>query len=94
MCFLGLLRPGEAFALRTCDIVLPSTTLAIPPVTYIHARNPKMARMGAWREHVRIDDIEVTLYLEAVLSQRPSLAPIFKGSASEFIGLFYSLLRG
>ncbi len=90
--FLGLLRPGEALALRTCDILLPSATLVIPPATNIHLRNSKLARLGARREHVRIDDLEVTSLLEGLLSQRPTHSPIFNGSAKDFSTLSNALL--
>ncbi len=52
-----------------------------------------MARLGARRGHVRIDDLEVTLFLEALLSQRTACLPVFMGTAKDLSGLFNELLR-
>ncbi len=62
--FVGRLRSGEALVLWTRAIVLPSAIIAIPPGTHVHICNLMMARLGARREHVRVDVLEVTLSLE------------------------------
>ena len=88
--FFGLLRPKELSALQASDILTPydlgSTTRSI----FVRIANPKMKRLAARREHVRIDEPIVVSLLEAYISLCPSSdALVF--SYSEFADSFSKL---
>ena len=54
--FLGMLRPGEALKLTAADIIFPDSTLLGICTVFLRISSPKMRRLNARREFVKIDD--------------------------------------
>ena len=66
--FLGMMRPGELIKLRVANLVLPRKGLSTTWALYVHIALPKMRRLSARREHVRIDDPLTIAYCEALVN--------------------------
>ena len=73
--FLGLLRPGEIAALRGDSFLMPDV-LGVRGVMLVRIVQPKMRRLSARREHVRIEDPDI-LELARLLIQVPGLCGPF-----------------
>ncbi|CAK0838228.1 unnamed protein product, partial [Prorocentrum cordatum] len=63
--FFGTMRPFEFLRLRFEDLVLPSRSLERLQAMYVHVGAPKMRRLGARHEHIRIDVSQVVQFFEA-----------------------------
>ena len=67
--FLGLLRPAELAALRDDSFVMPGVP-GVAGVMLVRVLQPKMRRLSARREHVRIED-PVIVELASLLCSAP-----------------------
>ena len=67
LSWTGLLRPVEALRLCRADVLLPSELLSAERAVFLRIRSPKMRRLRARREHVKITDLVVVGLLEVVL---------------------------
>lgn len=90
--FLGMMRPGEIYHLHGSDILLPSELLSAHRILFVRIGRPKMRRLGAKREHVRIDDVEVVLFFEALMRDRDRSLRIFPESAASLRARFGALV--
>ena len=63
--FVAMLRPAEALALTRADVLLPSDLLDSGHTVYVRVNLPKMRRLTARREHVRVDDPWIAFLLTA-----------------------------
>ena len=70
--FCALLRPGEVMKLTRSDVLLPSDLMTTRRHAFIHLRDPKMRRISARREHVRVEE---PLLLELLEVWLPRLKP-------------------
>ena len=79
-----MLRPFEFLRLRASDILVPSTSLTLASAAFVYVGAPKMRRLGARREHARVDEPEVVELLEAYLPLLSPEAPVFPGGSAMF----------
>ena len=93
LSFVGMLRPGEALKLIREDIVLPSALLLSRDTFYVRVRDPKMRRTTARREHIRVDEPRLLLFLEAWLPSLPPGRRLFQGSPATFRRCHDALVR-
>lgn len=63
--FVAMLRPAEALALTRADVLLPSDLLESGHTAYVRVSFPKMRRLTARREHVRVADPSLAFLLAA-----------------------------
>ena len=92
LSFVAMLRPGELLRLVTEDILVPSLLLSRRGVAYVRISHPKMRRLAARREHVRIEDPMLVRLLEAL---RPTLRPgqrLIRAEPREYAQLHSSLV--
>ena len=82
LAFTGLLRPGEALALRRQDILLPRDLMSNRRCLYIIVQRPKMRRVAARREHVRVQDPLVLQVMEQWLGGTDASSRLFPISAA------------
>ena len=67
LSWTGMLRPIEVFRLRRSDVLLPSELLSVDRAVFLRIRSPKMRRLRARREHVKITDGIVVDFLEWIM---------------------------
>ena len=82
LAFTGLRRPGEALALRRQDILLPRDLMSNRRCFYIIVQRPKMRRVAARWEHVRVQDPLVLQVMEQWLEGIDVSARLFPISAA------------
>ena len=78
--FLGMLHPAEFLVLKRRDLVLPSDSLHSEPVFFVHVTNPKTWRF-ARRQHCKIDDPLVLLYVERAFAALSPGESLFAGGS-------------
>ena len=83
LSFSGMLRPGETLRLRRRDLLFPGDLLSERRVLYVIITKPKMRRLAARREHVRIADSLVLDTLESWLFGAAPATPLFSCKAAE-----------
>ena len=93
LAFTGMLRPIEVFRLRRSDIVLPAELLLDVKKVYVRIRSPKMRRLRARREHVRVTCPMTVALLEAWLAPVPPDTVLFQLRPSEFRALHDKVVR-
>ena len=93
LSFTGLLRPGETLGLRRCDILLPADMMSTRRCMYIIVRRPKMRRIAARREHVRVSDPVVLAVMEHWLQGASSNERLFPISSTYLRVLHDHLVR-
>ena len=93
IAFVGLLRPIEVFRLRREDVILPHELLLDSKVAYIRIRTPKMKRLRARREHVKISCSLTVRLLEAWLVGLPPETVLFDFKPGVFRKLHDSVVR-
>ena len=82
LAFTGMLRPGEALTLRRQDILLPRDLMSNRRCFYIIVQRPKMRRVAARREHVRVQDPFVLQVMEHWLDGIDASSRLFPISAA------------
>jgi integrase len=70
LSFVCMLRPGEALRLKYSDLLLPSRLLSNDNVAYVSIIDPKMRRLAARREHVRLECPYFIAFLESYMLNR------------------------
>ena len=90
--FHGMLRPGELLNLCASDFVLPIQGLSQVWALYLRIRHPKMRRISARREHVRIDDPIIIKFAQDFLVGWLAEQPLFcSGKAGIFARYWFHL---
>ena len=80
LAFGCMLRPGEAFALRAGDIVLPSRVLGSTSALFVKVRAPKARWAVARLEHERLDEPALVRFLELWVAGIPDSRKKIAGS--------------
>ena len=91
LSFLGLLRPGEALALKWCDLLLPSQLMQ-PGRMYVRIRKPKSRKVAARQQHVRIDEPSLISLLESFAIFEQPAASIWQGTRAQFVACHNALV--
>ena len=78
-----MLRPIECLRLVRGDVLLPSEMLSQKRAFFLRIRNPKMRRMRARREHVKITDPVVVDLLEHFMAGIHPQTTLFPYSAGQ-----------
>ena len=89
--FYGLLRPCEFMLLTWEDVVLPRAHMGARAL-FVRILEPKTARRGARRQHVRIDFPPVVDFVDKLGCQSWARGRIFAGSPGTFRKRFETLL--
>ena len=84
LMFTCMMRPKEALRLTVGGLVLPSQLLAPGPPAFVQVAEPKMRRLSARREHVRLDDVGIVRFLEAEAAVHGADERLFAGTAAQF----------
>ena len=75
IAFSACLRPAELSRLRVGDVLLlPSQILGREGTFYVAVGEPKMRRFSAHRQHVLVEQLSFTRWLEAALAVTPNHA--------------------
>ena len=86
IAFEGICRPGEAINALRSDLVLGRDLVVEDvSVSYLIIRKPKGRRRGIGSiQHVKIENLEVSLYLDRIFGKLERHEPLFLGSPSAF----------
>ena len=84
LMFACMMRPKEALRLTYGGLLLPSQLLAPGPPAFVLVAEPKMRRLSARREHVRLDDAGIVRLLEAEAAVHSLDQKLFPGTAAQF----------
>ena len=68
----GMLRPIEGMRLVRGDVLLPSEMFSAERAVFLRIGSPKMKRLRARKEHVKITDLDIVVLLEHLF---PGLPP-------------------
>ena len=79
ICFMAMLRPGEAAALTVGNIFLPSRLMSDRTAMLVRIRDPKPRWAVARQEHVRVDEVALIEFLELWLAGVPDSRRLFSG---------------
>ena len=93
VAWAGLLRPIECLRLLRSDILLPSELLSMERAVFLRIRSPKMCRLRARREHVKITDPVVVSLLEHFMPGIPAHTLIFPYSPAQLRSWHNTLVR-
>ena len=77
--FTAMLRPGEIAELRFSDILSPEQFLAPEGRMFVRIRDPKMRRLSARREFVRLDHTVLAQFASALKARHGEHDPLFPG---------------
>jgi len=86
IAYEGICRPGEAINALRSDLVL-GRDLVVEDIStsYLVIRKPKGRRRGIGSvQHVKIENLEVSLYLDRVFGRLERHEPLFAGSPAAF----------
>lgn len=86
IAYEGICRPGEAINALRSDLVL-GRDLVVEDIStsYLIIRKPKGRRRGIGSvQHVKIENLEVSLYLDRVFGRLERHEPLFAGSPAAF----------
>ena len=89
--FSGLLRVHELRWLRMGSFMTPRRLMHDDGVMYVIIEKPKMRRLAARRSYVRIDDVGIIQFAEAIIRGRPEDAFLFNGSYAQLRDVFNAL---
>ena len=90
--FLAMLRPGELVRLRRRNLVFPADLLLVANFFLVGIEHPKMRRVAARHEHVRVEEALITSWLQRLLAGWGPDARLFKGTAVQFRDMFRQLV--
>ncbi len=94
VCWVGMLRPGEAIGLRGEDVVLPSPLHAsLCNSAIVRILNPKNRRQLGKSQVSKIDDALATRWLECLLTGMTPELKLFPGSLATYRSMFNQLCR-
>ena len=80
--FFGMMRPGEILKLQSKDFVFPIKGITSVWAMFIRIALPKMRRLAARREHIRIDEPTVIAYTKSWVNDFAPDAFVFFNQAS------------
>eukprot|EP00435_Cladocopium_sp_Y103_P007248 s2633_g2.t1 len=87
--FFGLLRPGEIFSLRACDISLPNDISLGCAAAVVRIRHPKNARQMGRQQYASVCHPDVTNWLVwAVKRCQSNQSYLWQGSQQKFRSFF------
>ena len=81
LAFFGMLRPGDLHHLTWASLLLPHQLLSSVRCLFVRVGLPKMRRLGARREHIRIDTPCIIDLAEALGKLSDFSGPIVNGGA-------------
>ena len=84
LMFAGMLRPIDFFRLRVMDLLTPEFLRIGAHILYLRIVQPKMKRLTARREFVRIDDSIIVDYAMALSAHRPGHEMLWMSSPYDF----------
>ena len=93
VAFAACLRPAEMMALKVGEILLPSRTLGRQGAFYVAIGRPKMRRLSARREHVLVEQLSLTQWLETALAGRSADELLFRAGPRVFTAAFAEVVR-
>jgi len=91
--FMGMLRPGEATALRFGDIIFPDTGFSSSPVVFLRINKPKMRWLTARREFVKLEDHWFVALAGAICHNKASAARTWPVSYALFCTAHAAILE-
>lgn len=96
LAFHGCCRPGEVLRATRRDLVLPmDLASSSESAVFLRIGNPKSKRRGLGKiQHVKIDHLGVSSFLQRVLGLLDGDAPVFPGTPGSFRRRWNMLLKG
>lgn len=84
IAFSGMMRPGEVVGLRLEDLMFPDTGYQSVDVLFVRVQKPKMRRLNARREFVKITDPYVCECIRRYKVGRDPKSRLWKSSYASF----------